>query len=215
MGKWAEVPCACANRIPVEGSDPDFDRPHRRKHRLSKRQQQEVEDWKRTTENMYRCGHRNGMAIELWPGDIIELSRCVAESFDAWIHREIFAKVGDFRSYEGELLRLTSQEARNWLAGLTFLQERCSGRAGFDQDPLSKVLTCVLMKEAASQANMGIAFKGVEGTFAAVGRLRPGAAESQPPTFEAAQNKIAEALRDAIKLCRASMNTGTPLSFHW
>ncbi|MGE5571083.1 MAG: hypothetical protein ACM3S5_18770, partial [Rhodospirillales bacterium] len=63
------------------------------------KQKQELENWEQTTQNMYRCGHRNGMVIELWPGDIIKLSRLITETFaHEQFPVEVFAKVGDWRN---------------------------------------------------------------------------------------------------------------------
>lgn len=81
MGPWAEVHCSCPNRVPVENSDEFFDRPHRRKHRLTKRHQQEVQQWEQSRKNLFQCGHRNGLVIELWPRHIIQIGSLLGTVF--------------------------------------------------------------------------------------------------------------------------------------
>ena len=81
MGKWAEVPCNCVNRVPLEGSDYYFGQPHRKKHRLTKKEKEDVEEWERTAKNMFSCGHRNGVVVEFSPGNIIHLGNLLGTIF--------------------------------------------------------------------------------------------------------------------------------------
>ena len=84
--------------------------------RLTRREQEEVEEWERSTRNMFACGHRGGMIVELWPGDIIHLGNLLGRIFrsDGGVF-EVFARVGDWRRYEDELLLIQPDEAGLWL----------------------------------------------------------------------------------------------------
>ena len=79
MGKWAEVHCNCPNHVPLAASDPYFGKPHYKKHRLTKKEREEVEEWERATKDMFACGHRRGTLIELSPGSRLELERRLDE----------------------------------------------------------------------------------------------------------------------------------------
>ncbi len=110
---------------------------------------------------------------------------------------------------------MTPDEARNWFQSLTILQEGFSGRASIDQEALRNVLTCFARRELASQADLRQRFHQVAGSSAAIGSLRLAAENSPPITLEALHNQITEAVAGAIKLCRASMDTGNPIHIHW
>lgn len=112
MGSWAEVYCDCLNRVRLPQSHYHFDRPHYKKSQLTKKEREEIEEWKQTTQDMFQCGHRNGMAVEFGPGDIILLGKLIGSIFrhDPGAF-EVFIKVGDWRCYENELLLIKPDEA--------------------------------------------------------------------------------------------------------
>lgn len=213
MGKWAEVPCICADRVPIRGSDPQFDRPHRNKRRLTKKQKQEVDEWQRTTEGMYRCGHRNGMVVELWPGDIIEISHLIAEAFhDDHLALHVFRKVGDWRSYKDDLLLIPPGEAEVWLLGLKRLMQ------AFRDTPhvFARRLLCkVLEREMSQREDLRSRLNQLAGSFAAVGWLKENAQLSEAANPDSTSIRILNALADAARLCSTSSETGSPILLHW
>lgn len=141
MGKWAEVHCACLNRVPLPGSHFYFDEPHRSKRRLTKKEKAEVEEWKRTTKNMFECGHRSGLIIELGPGDIIHLGKVLGSVFrDESGTFEVFAKVGDWRCYEDELLLIQPDEAGLWLMEIEESQRALKGFGNLPEDKIERLL---------------------------------------------------------------------------
>ncbi len=92
MGKWADVQCDCPTRVPLPGRF-YFDEPHRKKRRLTRKQKTEVDEWNRTNKEMFQCGHRSGLIIELNPGDMIHLGNLI-DSILPDSTFEVFAKVG-------------------------------------------------------------------------------------------------------------------------
>lgn len=177
MGKWAEVHCSCPNRVPVENSDGFFDRPHPRKQRLTKRQQQEVQQWEQSRKNLFQCGHRKGLVIELWPGHIIQVGLRFGTVFrDAESAFNVFTRVGDWRLYEDELLLIEPDQAAIWLTEIQALSQALQGAATLPSRKTAKVVE----------------------EFA---RLE----------IESPLEKLKEALTDAARLCRASMETRNPI----
>ena len=129
MGKWAQVYCHCDNRTPVANSSRSA-RPYNKKRRLTNRQKHEVEEWQRTTERMYECGHRGGVVVEFYPGAIHLLGSVIASvlreqtgSFD------IFSKVADPACYvDGdELLLICPGNARLWLLEVYEIRQGLQG----------------------------------------------------------------------------------------
>ena len=206
MGKWAEVQCTCPNRTPIPGSDPMLDRPHRRKHRLTKREQAEVEEWKQTTENMFACGHRSGVVIEFWPGDIIHLGSLLESTF------EVFAKVGDWRCYEDELLLIQPDEARVWLKEIEELQ-----RALESTDKRDDLVSKYYRDDFRARLDLEDRLDHVEAEmpFAPIVPLKRNVQQTKRPDIESTIEAINEALNDAAKLCQASIETGNPIRLLW
>src|SRR5262249_115084 len=141
MGKWARVECTCPNRRPLPGSDPVSDLPHRRRgRRLSRTQRREQEEWERTLCDMYECGHPGGNVIQLWPGDIIRLGRILGKVFGAKELFPIFTIACDPQSYDGELLEISTEQARLWLLEVESLRRALAGEGNLPFDTVQTLM---------------------------------------------------------------------------
>lgn len=218
MGKWAEVHCDCPNRVPLPGSDFYFGEPHRRKRRLTKKEREEVEEWERTTKNMFECGHRSGVIIEFWPGDIIHLGNLIGSVIrDESSTFEIFAKVGDWRCYEDELLLLPPDEADLWLIEIDEIQRALQGFGNLPQDKIGKLIVGFYRDDLDSRLDLESWLDEVAAKlpFAQVVPLKRNVQQSKRPELESSVEKIMEALTDGARLCRASIETGNPIRLLW
>jgi hypothetical protein len=218
MGKWAEVHCVCPNRVPLPGSDFYFDEPHRNKRRLTKKEKAEVAEWKRTTKDMFECGHRSGIVIEFWPGDIIHLGNLIGSIFrDESGTFEVFAKVGDWRCYEDELLLIQPDEASLWLMEIEEIQRALLGFSNLPQDKMERLIVEFYRDDLGSRLDLERRLDEVAAKmpFAQVVPLKRNVQQSKWPDLESTVEKILEALTDAAKLCRASTGTGNPIRLLW
>jgi hypothetical protein len=217
MGKWAEVHCNCSNRIPLANSS-SYCEPYRNKRRLTKREKEEREEWERTTKNRYECGHRSGVVIELWPGDIIHLGNLLGSIFRGGDSTfEVFAKVGDWRCYEDELLVIHPEEASFWLLEIDEIRQSLQGFGNLPQDKVEKLLVEFFRAELGSRASLESRLDeaATKIPFAQVVPLRQNVQQAKRPDLESTVEKIIEALADAAKLCRASLETGNPVRLLW
>jgi hypothetical protein len=218
MGKWSEVYCNCPNRVPLPGSDSYFDEPHRNQRRLTKKETAEVEEWKRTTMTMFKCGHRRGVVIELWPGDIIHLGKLIGNIFrDESDTFEFFTKVGDWGCYEDELLLIQSDEVSLWLMEIEEIQRALQGFENLPQDKIEKLIMEFYRDELGNRLDLERRLDEVAAKmpFAQVVPLKRNVQQSKRPDLESTVEKIVEALKDAAKLCRASIGTGNPIRLLW
>jgi hypothetical protein len=216
MGKWAEVQCACANRIPLPDSDPFLGRPHQQKHRLTKTEEADVEEWKRTTEKLFACGHRGGLVIELCPSDIIHLGDLLATVFNDNVF-EVFARVGNWRCYEDELLLIQPQEAEFWLLEIEELQKAFEGAGNLPDAAVNRLVVAYYSDDLGSRLSFEASLNEAEARFqtSAVGALKRTLQRSKRPDIESTIEKITKACLDATKLCRASLETGKPVRLMW
>jgi hypothetical protein len=200
MGKWAEVACNCPDRMPLPGSDSLFDRPHRKQSRLTAEQQQEVERWEQTTMNMFACGHRHGMLIELWPGDIIHLGELLGTAGGVLEH---FWTVGARMSYDNndELLLLTPEEAEWWLQEIDEVRQALDGGGGLARTHLERTIEGFVDYERRLDKHP------VYWTEQDL--------QATPMYTERAMKRIREALDDAASLCHASIRSGNPIRLMW
>lgn len=218
MGKWAEVHCACPNRVPLPGSDFYFDRPHRNKRRLTKKEKEEVEEWERTTKDMFDCGHRGGLVIELWPGDIIQLGYLLGHLFrDEVSTYEVFARVGDWRNYDDELLLIQPKDAELWLLEIEDIQQ---GFQGVRSLPLTKIERLILelyREDLGSRLDLERRLDEVEAITASglIASMKRNVHQSQHPDIESTVEKMMAALSNAAKLCDWSIKTGNPIRLLW
>jgi hypothetical protein len=218
MGKWSEVHCDCTNRVPLPGSDFYFDKPHRNKGRLTKKEKAEVEEWERTTKNMFECGHRSGVVIEFWPGDIIHLGKLIGSVFlDESGMFEVFAKVGDWRCYEDELLLIQPDEASLWLMEIEEIQRALLGSENLSPDKIARLIVEFYRDDLGVTLDLERRLDEVVAkvSFAQVIPLKRNVQQSKRPDLESTVEKIVEALTDAARLCRASIETGNPIRLLW
>lgn len=218
MGKWAEVHCVCPNRVPLPDSDEDFSRPYRNKRRLTKYERKEIEEWERTTKNMFECGHRSGVAIEFWPGDIIQLGNLIGSIFrEEGSTFEVFTKVGDWRQYDDELLLIQPDEAALWQMEIKEIQRALQGCGNLPKDKLERLILEFFRIELGSRINLEERLNKVaaEMPFASIESLKRNVQQSKRPDIESTVEQITEALRDAAKLCCASIATGNPIRLMW
>lgn len=216
MGNWAEVQCACPNRTRLPGSDPYFDRPHRKKHRLTKLQSAEVEEWKQTREDMFACGHRGGLVIELWPGEIIHLGHRIARIFGSSTF-EVFAKVGDWRCYEDELLLIQPGEASQWLSEIEEIHKVFDGWGDLPEGELGRLVLEICRDDLNSRLDFEARLDEIEAKMPMTGvvPLKRNLEQWKRPDIQSTIQKIMKALADAAKLCRASIETGNPIRLLW
>jgi len=78
---------------------------------------------------MYKCGHRNGLLLETWPGDWLHIG-CVIEEiyWDKPGEFETFRKIANWRLYDDEYLSLPLEEAQLWRLEIEQLQSYLSGK---------------------------------------------------------------------------------------
>ncbi|MCA1621674.1 MAG: hypothetical protein LC795_20860 [Acidobacteria bacterium] len=218
MGKWAEVHCDCPNRVPLAGSDFYFDKPHRNKRRLTKKERGEVEEWERAAKNMFECGHRSGVVIEFSPGDIVHLGNLLGGIFrDENGMFEVFAKVGDWRCYGDELLLIQPDEAGLWLMEIEEIQRALGGFGNLPQDKIERLLSEFYRDGLGSRLDLERRLDEIAAKmpFAPVVPLKQNVQQSKRPNPESTVEKIMEALTDAAKLCHAGIGTGNPIRLLW
>jgi hypothetical protein len=218
MGKWVEVQCNCKNRTPIPNSDFLFGRPHRKKRRLTNREKQEVEEWERTTMNMYECGHRSGVLIEFWPGDIIRLGSLVAGIlYDTTNNFEVFTKVGDWRCYDDELLLISPGEAHLWLIEIDEVRLGLRGVNNLPTERVERLVVEFYRVELGSRIDLENRLDQIqeEMPMARIAGLRRNVQQSRWPDMESAIEKIETALRDAANLCDTSIECGNPIRLLW
>jgi hypothetical protein len=216
MGRWAEVQCTCLNRTPLPGSDPISDRPHRKKQRLTKKQKAEVEEWEQTTMDMFACGHRRGVVIEFWPGNIIHLGHLLGTIFPDSTF-EVFTKVGDWRCYEDELLLIQPAEADRWLGEIEEIQRAFEGAGNLPADKLDDLVSAYYRDEFGARLSLEARLKQAEAEmpFASIAFLKRNLQQTKIPDMESTIETIMEALQGATKLCHASMETGSAIRLLW
>lgn len=218
MGKWAEVYCDCPNRVPLPGSACFFDEPHRNKRRQTKKEKAEVEAWKRTTKNMFAGGHRSGLVIELCPGEIIHLGNRLGRIFqDEGAPFEVFAKVGDWRRYEDELLLIQPDEAGLWLMEIEEIQRALQGFGKLPPDKIERLRAECYRDELGRRLDLERRLDEVAAKlpFARIVPLKRNVQQSKRPDLEASLEKITGAWTAAAKLCQASIETGNPIRLLW
>lgn len=211
MGKWAQVQCTCVNRTPLPGSDPLFGRPYRKKRRLTKREKAEVEDWKQATENMFACGHRNGVVIELCPWNIVHLGNLLGTIFPDSTF-EVFTKVGNWRCYEDELLLVQPEEAYLWLREIEEIRTAFEGAGNLPTNKLEDLVSEYYREDLGARLSLEARLKQVEAEmpFARIVPLKRNVQQTKIPDVESTIETIMEALTSATKLCHASRETGNP-----
>lgn len=215
-GKVGGIHCDCSTRVPLPDSDFYFDEPHRKNRRLTRKEKAEVDEWRRTNKKMFQCGHRSGVIIELNPGDIIHLGNLIGGIFPDNTF-EIFAKVGDWRCYEDELLLIPPDEAGLWLTEIEEVQRELQGLGNLVPDKKEKLIWEFYRDELGSRLNLeSRLYEVAEKTLAGpVIQMKRNLRQLKRPDIESTLEKIIDALTDATNLCRASIKTGNPIRLLW
>jgi regulator of replication initiation timing len=114
MGKWCEVKCNCSNRKPLSGSE-WWDYSHYCKYQKKPRLAKTIKEWEEKVKGMYECGHRDGVLIEFTPSDLFTISNALEKAYEKQPeYFEVFRKIGQYCSYDDELLVLSSNEISLW-----------------------------------------------------------------------------------------------------
>lgn len=86
MGKWSQVKCNCPDRVVI--AEKGF------------------------TEKIYACGHKNGMIIEYWQGDLMRIGHAAAIAFRTQNNAtEMLKKLVDTEEYFDEALFFSVEDA--------------------------------------------------------------------------------------------------------
>ena len=215
MGKWSQVRCNCPNRIPLPNSSLR-DRPHRHcpYKKLSNRQKREIKTWQENLENMYECGHLDGMLVQFSPDKIIELGFVLKQVFkNDSLTFEIYSRVGDWRNYYSdgldEELRISPQEAELWLMEVAELEQAFLEQGNLPYRQVQQLISVLYEREAKSLDNL---IQQLE-TARVVPLLQNLDRKLQSPdVFLEEQFGV---LKDTTRLCQAGIETGNPIELLW
>jgi hypothetical protein len=128
MGKWCEVKCNCPDREPIPGSDWFSDDPLRQRKHLTIQQLRARNEWEKRVRGMDKCGHRNGLLLECWPGDLFMIGLALDVAYkDRPEYFEIFRRISNWRNYEDEYLAVSPEEASLWQLEIEQLKHYLSG----------------------------------------------------------------------------------------
>lgn len=139
MGRWCEIKCDCKNREPLPGSDWFSDDPLRQRKHLTIQQRRSREEWYEETRGMYECGHRKGLLLECWPGDLFSIGRALDAAYkESPEYFEVFRRIPNSHNYDDELLAISRDEANLWRLEIEQLQRYLSGEEymGFHQQKI-------------------------------------------------------------------------------
>ena len=219
MGKWVQVYCGCDNRTPLVNSSRSA-RPYNKKRRLTNREKQEVEEWERTTERMYECGHRGGVVVEFYPGAILVLGSAIASVLpDPASAFEIFRKVGDWRCYvDGdELLLISSHQAALWLLEIDEIRRGFQGIGNAPLETFARVAVEVHQRELDGKSTLEARVDKVAERvpFSRIVSVKKELQESETPEMRSTLKTIDSALAEATTLCNASIELQSPIRFLW
>lgn len=221
MGKWSQVRCNCPNRIPLPNSSLR-DRPYRNcpYKKLSNRQKREIKIWQENIEGRYECGHYEGMLVQLYPYEIIELGFVITRVFKNDLTFEIYPKVGDWRNYfsDGlaEELRISPLEAELWLMEVAELEKAFSRQGNLPYSQVQKLISILYEREVTAVENLRQRLlRSIDDyNFSrVVPFLRNLKREVMSP--DVFLEKLFGTLRDTTKLCQAAIETGHPIELLW
>ena len=219
MGKWSQVRCNCYNRIPLPKSG-RRDRPYlnRTRRKLSSQQAREIEIWEKNAENMYECGHREGMLVQFWPGEIIRLGWVVNMIFKTDLTFEIYPKVGNWRNYFsdelGKELHISSQEAELWLMEAAELKQAFLGYGNIPYRQVRQIISTLYQVEAKSHNDLKQRLRSAVGGFARVTRFLDNL-DDEPASPESIMEQQFSVIEDTTKLCEAAIDSGNPVELLW
>jgi hypothetical protein len=200
MSRWAEVDCNCINREPLPNSG-ILDQPYYHKRRLTNKQQEEVDEWERTTMAMYACGHRLGILVALSPYGMILLGGLIDRIFkDMEGAFEIFPRVGNWH----EALLLSPEEAALWLLEIEEIQNATAGLGNLPRERIEKLVTELFFDELSYSSDSGEQFEPLVSQKHAL-------MEQNRATMDTVMKWLRNTLADATQLCNASIETGNPI----
>jgi len=185
---------------------------------LPRRKKAEVDEWERTTKNRFECGHRSGLIIELCPGDIIHLGNLLGSILrDDGNRFDVFVKVGDWRCYEDELLLIQPDEAGLWLIEIEEVQRAFQGFGNLPQEKIENLALGFYRDDLGSRLDLERRLDDVaEMTQSGpVIQMRSNVQQMKRPDIDSTVDTIIEALTDSAKLCRASIEIGSPIRLLW
>jgi hypothetical protein len=126
MGRWCEVKCNCLKRTPLPGSD-WFDYRSYLKFGPPPLVKTE-EEWDQKVRGMYECGHRKGILLEFWPGDLFAIGDALEIAYKHEPNEfEIFKRISNWNNYEDECLPLSLDEVTLWQLEIELLQRYLTG----------------------------------------------------------------------------------------
>ncbi|MGL5833278.1 MAG: hypothetical protein ACRC1Z_08595 [Waterburya sp.] len=126
MGRWCEVKCNCPNRDPLPGSG-IFDEPYRKRKRLTIQEQIDRDNWHENIKGMFTCGHRDGVIIQLSPGELFIIGNTLDKVYkDQEDYFKVFRKISHWRNYTNEYLALSQDEVMLWQLEIEQLQRYLS-----------------------------------------------------------------------------------------
>ena len=215
MGKWSQVRCNCHNRIPLPKSD-RRDRPYRnRSHRkLSSKQAGEIEIWEKNVKDMYECGHREGMLVQLWPGEIVRLGWVLNMIFKNDLTFEIYPKVGNWRNYFDEELQFSPQEAELWLMEAAELKQAFLGYGNLPYRQVRQIISTLYQVETQSHNNLKQRLE-IAAAETLGGRRFLDNLDREPVSPESIMEQQFSVIESTTKLCQAAIDSGNPIELLW
>ncbi len=146
------------------------------------------------------CGHRGGLAIEFWPGNIIAVGSYLGSGGGAL---PVFAAVGDPMNYDNddELHLVSPLDAESWLREIEEVRQALDGGSNLPREHVIRLLCGFAETERRLETPTFTPFEIPD--------------TSSPVHLELGATKIREALADAETLCRASIATGNPIRLLW
>lgn len=218
MGKWVEEYCDCPNRVRLPHSNYDSDRPHRGKERLTKEEEKELEEWNEKVCNMFQCGHRNGVAFEFWPGDIVLLGILISDIFDDERDKfDLFVKVGDWRCYDDELLLIPPDEAAQWKLQVEELQKALNDLGNLPKGLIEKLILEFFRTDQNITIDLEARLNEAADAMppSLVENLKQNVRESRLSELESSARRISETLKYTADLCDVSIQTRNPIRMLW
>ena len=215
MGKFAQVRCNCPNRIPMEGSDWNS-QPYKNRHhkKLSARQRGDLEIWKQNLLNMYECGHREGMLVQIGTDEIIKLGFVLTTIFqEDSLRFEIYAKISDWHNYFlddfNEEFHISPQETELWLMELEELEKALLGHENLPYPKVQQLITLMYESKVNSHNALRKRLKS-PGLISLLKNL-----DKEPLPLDDYLNELLKVLEWAKQLCKEGIDSGNPIEFFW
>ena len=219
MGKWSQVRCNCHNRIPLPKSSwHDLPNRNQRRKKLSPKQKKEIAAWE-DIEGMCECGHRDGILIQLYPGEIVKLGFAIEKVFGNDLLFEIYPRVGDWHNYfsEGfdEELQISPAEAELWLMEAVELELAFLDQGNIPYKQVRQLINILHYREARSDRSLDRYFESV----AEMGFTKTLELLNNLNDLRISRDSILErqfvAISRTKELCQAAIESGNPIEMLW